>query len=159
METMGSYTQCAFYESVVNGCTSSINKIGGSFNETIICRNVSELLEKQTLERDQLENILYPEENDTIKCVKPCKTTSFDVTFEKMHKNVKKFNKRGNEHKDVFYLNICYNEFVIETKQEYFLMDLAGLMSTVGGFLGLFLGSSCVSIIDWIGNHFKKCMG
>ena len=159
METMRSYTQCAFYESVVNECTSSINKIGGSFNETIICRNVSELLEKQTLERDQLENILYPEENDTIKCVKPCKTTSFDVTLEKMHKNVQKFNKRGNKDKDAFYLKICYDEFVIETKQEYFLMDLAGLMSTVGGFLGLFLGSSCVSIIDCIGNHFKKCMG
>ena len=108
METMGSYTQCAFYESVVNGCTSSINKIGGSFNETIICRNVSELLEKQSLGRDQLENILYPEENDTIKCAKPCKTTSFDVTFEEMHKNVQKFNKRGKD-KHAFYLNFYYN--------------------------------------------------
>ena len=105
----------------------------------------------------QLRKILYPEKNNTMKCVKPCKTTSFDVTFEKMHKNIQKFNKRG-PNKDVFYLKLYYNEFVIETKQEYFLMDLAGLMSTVGGFLGLFLGSSCVSIIDWIGNHFKKCM-
>ena len=157
-ETMRSYTQCAFDKLVINGCTKSINKIGGSFNETNICRNVSVFLEKQKSEHEQLKSILYPEENDTIKCVKPCKTTSFDVTFEKMHKNIQKFNKRGNKDKDVFYLNICYNEFVIETKQEYFLMDLAGLMSTVGGFLGLFLGSSCVSIIDWIGNHFKKCM-
>ena len=157
--TMQSYTQCAFDELVVNGCTKSINKIGGFFNETNICRNVSEFFEYEKSEYDQLQNILYPEQNDTIKCVKPCKTTSFGVTLEKMHKNVQKFNKRNNKEKDVFYLNICYNEFVIETKQEYFLMDLAGLMSTVGGFLGLFLGSSCVSIIDWIGNHFKKCMG
>ena len=155
--SMRLYTQCAFDKLVINGCTKSINKIGGSFNETNICRNVSELLEKQTSEHNQLKDILYPEENDTIKCVKPCKTTSFDVTFEKMHKNIQKFNKRG-PNKDVFYLKLYYNEFVIETKQEYFLMDLAGLMSTVGGFLGLFLGSSCVSIIDWIGNHFKKCM-
>ena len=157
-ETMRSYTQCAFDKLVINGCSKSINNIGGSFNETNICRNVSAFSGKKTLERDQLENILYPEENDTIKCVKPCKTTSFDVTFERMHKNIQKFNKR-NPNKDVFYLKLYYNEFVIETKQEYFLMDLAGLMSTVGGFLGLFLGSSCVSIIDWIGNHFKKCMG
>ena len=157
-ETMRSYTQCAFDKLVINGCSKSINNIGGSFNETNICRNVSAFSGKKTLERDQLENILYPEENDAIKCVKPCKTTSFDVTFERMHKNIQKFNKR-NPNKDVFYLKLYYNEFVIETKQEYFLMDLAGLMSTVGGFLGLFLGSSCVSIIDWIGNHFKKCMG
>ena len=156
--TMKSYTQCAFDELAVNGCTKSINKIGGSLNETNICKNVSELLEKETLESQQLGKILYPEENDTIKCVKPCKTTSFDVSLEKVHKNVQKFSKYGVKDKDVFYLNLNYNEFLIETKQEYFIMDLAGLMSTVGGFLGLFLGSSCVSIIDWIGNHFKKCM-
>ena len=156
--TMESYTQCAFDELDVNGCTKSINKIGNSFNETNVCKNLSELFEKQFLDYIQLQKILYPEKNDTIKCVKPCKSTSFDVSLEKMHQNSKKFDKYSANIKDLFYLNFNYDEFIIETKQEYFIMDEAGLISTVGGFLGLFLGSSCVSIIDWIGNHFKKCM-
>ena len=56
-----------------------------------------------------------------------------------------------------FAINFKYEELLIETKQEYFVMDGLGLISTIGGFLGLFLGSSIVSIIDWIGNHVKKC--
>ena len=47
--TIESFTQCAFDELDVNGCTRSINKIGGLFNETNICRNVSELDAKTTL--------------------------------------------------------------------------------------------------------------
>ena len=93
-----------------------------------------------------------------MKCVKPCKTTSFDVSLETMHQNSKKFDPYSNTVNDIFYLNLGYDEFIIETKQEYFIMDEAGLISTVGGFLGLFLGSSCISIIEWIGNHVKKCL-
>ena len=47
--TMKSFTQCAFDEFDVNGCTKSINKIGGFFNETNICKNVSELIAKTDL--------------------------------------------------------------------------------------------------------------
>ena len=54
--------------------------------------------------------------------------------------------------------NFKYEEFVITTKEEYFVMNEDGLVSAVGGFLGLFLGSSCVSVIEWIVQFFKKCM-
>ena len=91
--TMGSFTQCAFDELKVNGCTKSINNIGGLFNETNICKNVSELLKKQDSGFQQLQKILHPEGNNTMKCVKPCKTTSFDVSLEKMDQNGKKFLK------------------------------------------------------------------
>ena len=110
------------------------------------------------LDHKQLQKILYPEKNNTMKCVKPCKTTSFDVSLETMHQNSKKFDSYSSKVNDIFYLNLGYDEFIIETKQEYFIMDEAGLISTVGGFLGLFLGSSCISIIEWIGNHVKKCL-
>ena len=154
--TMELYTQCAFKKLVINGCTKSINRIGGSFNETNICRNVSELLEKEAIEFHQLQKILQSEDNNTMKCVKPCKTTSFDVSLEKIDQNGKKFIKHAPKSTGIFFLNFNYKKFIIEKKQEYFIMDKAGLISTVGGFLGLFLGSSCVSIIDWIGNHVKK---
>ena len=47
--TIESFTQCAFDELIVSGCTSSINKIGGLFNETNICKNVKEIFDKTNL--------------------------------------------------------------------------------------------------------------
>ena len=57
----------------------------------------------------------------------------------------------------MFLLNFRYSEFVTETKIEYFVMNQDGLISAVGGFLGLFLGYSLVSAIEGIGHLFKKC--
>ena len=57
----------------------------------------------------------------------------------------------------IFLLNFKYDEFVIETKKEHLIMNEEGLVAAVGGFLGLFLGSSLVSLIEWIGQLFKKC--
>ena len=50
-----------------------------------------------------------------------------------------------------------YDEFLINTKQEYLVVDSELMMSGIGGFLGLFLGSSCLSIAQWIISHFKNC--
>ena len=49
-----------------------------------------------------------------------------------------------------------YDDLFMNIAQEYLVMDGAGLVSTVGGFLGLFLGSSCVSIIDWFASKTKR---
>ena len=56
-----------------------------------------------------------------------------------------------------FLLNFIYDDFVIENRKEYFVMNEDGLVSPVGGFLGLFLGSSLVSVIEWFSQLFKKC--
>ena len=47
--TIESFTQCAFDELIVSGCASSINKIGGLFNETNFCKNVNETFVKTNL--------------------------------------------------------------------------------------------------------------
>ena len=86
---------------------------------------------------------------------------NFDVTLEKLHENGKVL---GNEKVKTlatagrFILNFKYHEFIIDAKKEYFIMNEASLISAVGGFLGLFLGSSCVSVIEWIGQFSKKFM-
>ena len=141
-------------------CSSTIDRIGKYFNETNICKNLTQLIENDKLIREHLGSTLYFS-NSTSKCIKPCKTTSFDVALERHHENGKVL---GNEKVKTFatagrfILNFKYNGFIIDAKKEYFIINGDSLISAVGGFLGLFLGSSCVSVIEWIGQIFKKFM-
>ena len=160
--TIESYTQCAFNELQDYECSSAINKIGKYFNETNICKNHTQLLDNYYLiggTRGHLTHTLFSPLSPT-KCVRPCKTSGFDVSLKKDHENTKVMGRprlRNLVKDGMFLLNFRYGEFLIENKKEYFVMNEDGLISAVGGFLGLFLGSSLVSVIEWIGQLFKKC--
>ena len=157
--TMESYTNCAFDELMDYGCSPAINRIDAYFNDTSICKNMTEMEKKWMMTYKRLRETLYSADSST-QCMKPCQTTSFEVSLKKKHEHekvlafshIKNVATPGN-----FLLNFKYDEFVIEHKKEYFVMDMDGLVSNIGGFLGLFLGSSCVSIIEWIGHQIKKC--
>ena len=78
--------------------------------------------------------------------------------MNKDHENCKLLgNQKLKTLNGTFLLNFIYDDFVIENKKEYFVMNEDGLVSAVGGFLGLFLGSSLVSVIEWFSQLFKKC--
>jgi hypothetical protein len=155
--TMESFTRCAFNEIEKYECSSAIISIGNNFNETSICKNITQLHTNHKSASGQLASILYSN-NGLTKCIRPCKTASFGVSLKKDHENdkllgsdkLKTFNGK-------FLLNFIYDDFVIENKKEYFVMNEDGLISAVGGFLGLFLGSSLVSVIEWFSQVFKKC--
>ena len=157
--TIESYTNCSFNELKEYGCYPAINKIGVYFNETSICKNMTQMEENWMITYKQLRDTLTSADSST-RCMKPCKIKSFDVSLKKQHengkvlgfKNIKRAATAG-----IFLLNFKYDEFVIETKKEYLIMNEEGLVAAVGGFLGLFLGSSLVSLIEWIGQLFKKC--
>ena len=158
--TMESFTRCAFNEIDLSECSSAINKIGNYFNETSICKSFTKFTENHQSTSGQLASILYSRNDSLTNCIRPCKTTSFEVSMKKDHENgkllfptktLKKFNGR-------FLLNFIYDDFVIENKKEYFVMNEDGLLSAVGGFLGLFLGSSLVSVIKWFSQLFMKYM-
>ena len=157
--TMESYTRCAFNEIEEYECTPAINKIGCYFNETNICKTLDELNNNKYLISSQLSKTLYSQSSNS-SCIKPCKSASFEVSLQKKDGNGKLL---GNSKiKELatpgrFLLNFKYDDFVIDNKKEYLVMNEDGLISAVGGFLGLFLGSSCVSVIEWIGQLFKKC--
>ena len=154
--TMESFTKCAFNEIDEYECSSAINRIGKYLNETSICKNFAQLSDIDKSTSDQLASILYSKNNSLTNCIRPCKTTSFEISMKKDHENskllgsdkLKTFNGK-------FLLNFIYDDFVIENKIEYFVMNEEVLVSAVGGFLGLFLGSSLVSVIEWIGQLFK----
>ena len=161
--TIESFTQCAFNELEDYECSSAIDRIGKYFNETNICKNHTQLLDNYYLiggTSGHLTHTLLSPLSPT-KCVRPCKTSSFDVSLKKEHENAKllgniytkKYATPGR-----FLLLFKYSDIVIETKQEYLIMNKEGLVSAIGGFLGLFLGSSLVSVIEWIGQLFKKYM-
>ena len=154
--TIESFTQCAFKELPDFECSSAIVRIGKHFNETNICKNLTKLHENHKLHKGQLGTILYSSRNPS-KCIRPCKTSSFDVSLRKRHENGKLLMTSQFQQllAGKFFLNFKSADFTIETKNEYFVMNQDGLISAVGGFLGLFLGSSLVSVIEWIGQLFK----
>ena len=157
--TMESFTKCAFNEIDESECSSAINRIGKYFNQTSICKNMTHFAESDESTYDQLGSILYSKKSIT-NCIRPCKTVSFEVSLKKSHNNDKLLGntRLTTTFNGKFLLNFIYDDFVIENKKEYLVMTLDGLVSAVGGFLGLFLGYSLVSIIEWIGQLFKKCM-
>ena len=154
--TIDSFTQCAFNELQDFECSSAIDRIGKYFNETNICKNLTKLHENHNLHKVHLATILYSSRNPS-KCIRPCKTSSFDVSLRKRHENAKLLATRQNQQlvAGKFFLKFKSADFTIETKNEYFVINQDGLISAVGGFLGLFLGSSLVSVIEWIGQLFK----
>ena len=158
--TIESFTQCAFNELEDYECSSAIDRIGKHFNETNICKNLTQLLENYEQIRHYIGGILYSSNSPT-KCIKPCKTSGFEVSLKKKHENAKLLGKNYTKMYATpgrFLLLFKYSDVVIETKQEYLVMNKDGLISAIGGFLGLFLGSSLVSVIECIGQLFKKYM-
>ena len=156
--TMESFTKCALNELDEYECSSAINRIGKYLNETTICKNFTQLTDNHKSTSGQLASILYSNNNSLANCIRPCRTTSFEVSMKKDHENDKLLGSdRLQNLTGKFLLNFIYDDFVIENKKEYCVMIEDGLVCAVGGFLGLFLGSSCVSVIEWIGQLFKKC--
>ena len=158
--TIESFTQCAFNELEDYECSAAIDRIGKYFNETNICKNLTQLLENYELIRQYLGGILYSSNSPT-KCIKPCKTSGFEVSLKKSHENAKLLGSTYTKKLAIpgrFLLLFKYSDIVFETKQEYLIMNEDGLISAIGGFLGLFLGSSLVSVIEWIGQLIKKYM-
>ena len=156
--TIESFTHCAFNEIEDYECTSAINKIGHYFKETNICKTLDELNKNHHEVYSQLSETLYSQHSNS-SCVRPCKTASFEVSLQKKHDNGKLLgNSKVKQHATSgrFLLNFRYNDIVIENKKEYFVMSGDGLISAIGGFLGLFLGYSLVSAIQGIGRLFKK---
>ena len=86
--------------------------------------------------------------------MRPCKSVRYPFSLLKYHKSGKIL-LPGIETNGAFLLAFGYDDLVMDKKKEYLVMDRGGLISTVGGFLGLFLGSSCVSIIEWLANQTK----
>ena len=94
-----------------------------------------------------LVNILNNENDST--CLRPCKTISYKAMFRKMHHNSRTLSDETNEIKDWIGFGLVYGNVQVTTNHEYYVMSKEALVSSIGGFLGMFLGFSSLSIINW----------
>ena len=142
-----------FVHSLDYGCSPIIKRIGKRFNESNICNNSTIYDSKKSAIYGQLEQFLT---NTSSKCLKPCKTITYAARFRDMNKNARLL--AGHKHYPFVSLGLHYDEFMVDLTKEYFVMSPGALVSTIGGFLGLFLGFSCLSITYWTSNHARRCM-
>ena len=61
---------------------------------------------------------------------------------------------------DVFLLYFYYNSFLVKEEIETLVYDLVGVLAAAGGYLGLCLGFSCLtlfmSLLDWMEIKLRK---
>ena len=152
--TMTSFTECIMKNIEDYECSIAINKIGNLFNETKFCKNHTRFYEINNKTQLALRDLLFSKNESQPNCMRPCKSVRYPFSLLKYHKSGKIL-LPGIETNGAFLLAFGYDDLVMDKKKEYLVMDRGGLISTVGGFLGLFLGSSCVSIIEWLANQTK----
>ena len=129
--------------------------LGQWFNQTNLCKNTTKFVENNKLTNDYLRNALSQNESNT-SCLRPCTTVSYEATFRKMSHNSRTLSSRTNEIRDWIGFGLFYENFHVTTNHEYYVTNTEALISNIGGFLGLFLGFSCLSIINWILDNVKE---
>ena len=135
------------------GCSPIIDKIGTRLNPSNICSNYTTFSEKTRAMNSQLKQIL--KNTSSTRCIIPCRTITYGASFREMNKNARLL--AGQKFEFVSF-GLDYDEFIMDISKEYFVMSPGALISTIGGFLGLFLGFSCLSLTFWTSNHAGKCM-
>ena len=136
------------------GCSPVIDKIGTRLNTSNICSNYTTFSEKTKAMNSQLKQIL--KNTSSTRCIIPCRTITYGASFREMNKNARLL--AGHIYFPFVSFGLDYGEFIMDISKEYFVMSPGALISTIGGFLGLFLGFSCLSVTFWTSNHTGKCM-
>ena len=88
LESMESFTKCAFDQIEETGCTPIMTKIGKFFNESNICSNYTIFNEKRKKIFEKMKNLLK-NNGSYSNCLKPCKTISYDASFREMYQNAR----------------------------------------------------------------------
>ena len=147
--------------------------VGQKFNQTNLCTNTSEYVAANSMSHKYLKHVLSENdenhkndenhENDST-CVRPCTTVSYEASFRKMSHNSRTLSSATNSMiPDWIGFGLVYEDFQVTSNHEYYVMNTEALISNIGGFLGLFLGFSCLSIISWMFDtglvRFSKPLG
>ncbi len=153
--SMQKYTKCLL-DDIGNEhpCSAFMEKYGEKWNASKICDNSANFNESQGFMKSQMKEALV---NDTFsKCVKPCKTLTYGAELISMHKNSKLVSRFQIEQPGAFFFGMYFEQFKINYKEEYVLMTWTNFFSTIGGFLGLFMGYSILTLGEWISVFAKK---
>ena len=124
-------------------------------NQTKLCKNTKEFDAANRMTNRYLKAILSQNESNST-CFRPCTTVSYSASLRKMGHNSKTLSSSKNKIRDWVSFGLHYKDLEVTTNHEYYVMSTEALVSNIGGFLGLFLGFSCLSIIEWILDNCKK---
>ena len=159
-----SYHQCLALElekldfnqtSCIKKCTPSIFSYGN--NSTSICQN----LEEHECAKNVVESII---DNSIVnystkpKFASRCKHSCEILQYSGMEiKNRKKQHYLPDLY-DVrqFYYEFANSENKMKAYQEYLIHDAMGMIGSVGGTLGMFIGFSMTGVISWTISYLKK---
>ena len=136
----------------INNCSilSPLCQHDGVFAKPVLKFLICQRMKK--LESDIMEKIFVQTKYET--CLKPCKKIEYVGNMNMAHQNSRKLMPHqvpnASQYVGVW---VQYDSFIVQEQQEYFILDGNELVSSIGGFLGMFLGFSTLSIAEWI--HFK----
>ena len=156
---MKSFTACAFeylrMNTASNNCTAMISQVNQTLIESNICQEFNSYTTIRKREEEILENILIDSTYE--KCLKPCKKIEYAAKLTMVHENRNILTSRPRKSDGVtFSLLFNYEGFNVQENEEFMIIDGGALLSSIGGFLGLFLGFSTLSIADWIQMKLNK---
>ena len=85
-------------------------------------------------------------------CAKPCQFVSYKANMNFFHKYSNLFVNKSDESEDLFRLYAYFDTLNVKKVQEVLVFGEMDLLSSIGGTLGLLLGYSACSILNWIFN-------
>ena len=93
-------------------------------------------------------------------CQPPCKRKSYKTSAKQYHKNSwNDFSNQSTE-EDLFYLQMAFSSLNVESEVQTLVYDTGNMLAAAGGYLGLFLGFSCLtcltSCIDIFAHYICK---
>ena len=159
-QTLKTFTECSFnilskiVQARNHSCSAMILKVNATLEESNICQDKHTFQEMKELETDTMETILVQQSYEA--CLKPCKKIEYVGSMTKVNQNARKLSSHQvdvNAASQYVGVWVKYDSFKVQEHQEYFILDKGGLVSSIGGFLGIFLGFSTLSIAEWI--HLK----
>ena len=105
---------------------------------------------------DQVEAALYEFSNYNLwntDCSKPCSIVQYTGKLDTFD------NFESCPDDSTFTLNVRFAPPInVTVFEEYLIYDVFGLIGSVGGTLGIFIGFSCTCILSLITDIFKKCI-
>ena len=162
-QSLKTFTECSFniLSKIVQAnnysCSAMILKVNATLEESNICQDKDTFTEMIQFENDIMEQILVQEKAEKFEgCLKPCKKIEYVGSMTKVNQNARKLSSHQvdvNAASQYVGVWVKYDSFKVQEHQEYFILDKGGLVSSIGGFLGIFLGFSTLSIAEWI--HLK----
>ena len=112
----------------------------GPYDDSLIC-------ETETEQECSFQNFYYYGAN----CSKPCSIVQYTGRVDYWEEN------NSNLEESSFTFNLRFSPPLMSTVyQEYIIYDIFGMIGSVGGTLGIFIGFSCSSLLSYISDILKK---